>query len=573
MKNLPLSNKTFVFTGNMEMDREEATYKVIELGGRCTKALSGKTTFLVAGDNPGQSKMAKAKKLKIEILNEVEFIKMISVDMDQEIDKNAKFHSSVEKIDISDFGESIGDSAEWGKEPSKTKDKNTIYSNVLGWAEKYRPRNSNEIIGNKGALEQIREFIGNKENKKCLFISGSPGLGKTTAVQVICKELNVELLEFNASDVRSKKTLVEQVKNKISTNSVLKGKRIVLMDEVDGMTSDRGGLAELNQIIKNSNVQFICIANDRQHLKLKTLINNSSEVKFKKLLVATILPRLKSILKSEGCFLPDTVLTEICMRCNQDIRYILNVLQRNKDIKNIKDLKVESKDISKNTFEIVAQLFKPLNCNKKLELFFEDYTILPLFMHEMYIKAHAFEWGKRKINEDVTIEKIHMASEALSFGDVIDGQIHGSAQNYSLLPAFGLFSCLIPGQIRLNSQIVFPQYLGKLSKITSIGKKIANMALSSKVNMEDFSIYFCVILQRLSFLLEQSLVMECVGLMLFYDIDKDMLYDMFKLFNIEIKNISSKTKSSLTKEYNKHKPVTSIKKEAKSINEDDFISD
>ncbi len=73
-----LNNLTFVFTGELTaMTRREAARRVENLGGRETKAVSKNTSYVVAGANPG-SKLRKAQKLGITILNEQEFVDMIA---------------------------------------------------------------------------------------------------------------------------------------------------------------------------------------------------------------------------------------------------------------------------------------------------------------------------------------------------------------------------------------------------------------------------------------------------------------------------------------------------------------
>lgn len=71
------SGKTFVLTGTLaSLGRDEAKEKVRALGGEITESVSSKTTFVVAGENPG-SKLEKAKKLGVTILGEQEFLKML----------------------------------------------------------------------------------------------------------------------------------------------------------------------------------------------------------------------------------------------------------------------------------------------------------------------------------------------------------------------------------------------------------------------------------------------------------------------------------------------------------------
>jgi len=73
-----LEGKQFVLTGTLEnMTRDEAKRKIIEAGGRVTSSVSAKTDYVLAGTDPG-SKLTKAQKLGVAILNENEFQKLIN---------------------------------------------------------------------------------------------------------------------------------------------------------------------------------------------------------------------------------------------------------------------------------------------------------------------------------------------------------------------------------------------------------------------------------------------------------------------------------------------------------------
>jgi DNA ligase (NAD+) len=73
-----LFGKTFVLTGTLSaMTRNEAKDRIQAAGGKVTGSVSGKTDFVVAGDNAG-SKLTKAQNLEITVLNEVELEKMLT---------------------------------------------------------------------------------------------------------------------------------------------------------------------------------------------------------------------------------------------------------------------------------------------------------------------------------------------------------------------------------------------------------------------------------------------------------------------------------------------------------------
>lgn len=72
----PFSGMTFVFTGALEtLTRPDAEELVTKLGGKTSSSVSGKTSYVVVGKDPG-SKKGKAEKIGIKILNEKEFLEL-----------------------------------------------------------------------------------------------------------------------------------------------------------------------------------------------------------------------------------------------------------------------------------------------------------------------------------------------------------------------------------------------------------------------------------------------------------------------------------------------------------------
>jgi len=76
-RNVALSGKTFVFTGTLTgLSRDDAKRLVRERGGDVSESVSVKTSYLVEGENPG-SKADTARSLKVTVLSEAQFLKLI----------------------------------------------------------------------------------------------------------------------------------------------------------------------------------------------------------------------------------------------------------------------------------------------------------------------------------------------------------------------------------------------------------------------------------------------------------------------------------------------------------------
>ena len=73
----PLAGKTVVLTGSLPtLTREQATERVLAAGGRVTSSVSKKTDYVVAGESPG-SKLEKAGRLGVDVLDEAGLVELL----------------------------------------------------------------------------------------------------------------------------------------------------------------------------------------------------------------------------------------------------------------------------------------------------------------------------------------------------------------------------------------------------------------------------------------------------------------------------------------------------------------
>ena len=74
----PLTGKTYVITGTLEaFTRDEAAEQLEAKGAKVVNSVSGKTSGLVVGEEPGNSKLTKARKLEVPLLTEEELVRLL----------------------------------------------------------------------------------------------------------------------------------------------------------------------------------------------------------------------------------------------------------------------------------------------------------------------------------------------------------------------------------------------------------------------------------------------------------------------------------------------------------------
>ena len=148
----------------------------------------------------------------------------------------------------------------------------------------------------------LKDFELNKHNlttKKGIYIYGDPGSGKTTFVTNILKELDYDVVKYDAGDIRNKSIIDTITKHNMSDKNIMslfhkKVKRIaIVMDEIDGMNNgDKGGINSLIKIIRPKKTKkqrleeitmnpIICIGNYHIDKKIKELMKVCNVIELK----------------------------------------------------------------------------------------------------------------------------------------------------------------------------------------------------------------------------------------------------------------------------------------------------
>lgn len=208
-----------------------------------------------------------------------------------------------------------------------------IESRNIPWTVKYRPKTLREVIGNKSSIKEIVNWLKSwregPPKKRALLLHGPPGVGKTVSVEAVARDLNLELVESNASDYR-RNADIKAFAGLASQYSTLTGKmRVILLDEIDGISgsTDRGGLRAILDVIKDSRCPIVLTANNIFDPKFTSLRDRCLLIKFRRPSIREIASYLRRICLSEGINAEDDALRFIAEKSNGDVRSAINDLQ------------------------------------------------------------------------------------------------------------------------------------------------------------------------------------------------------------------------------------------------------
>jgi hypothetical protein len=302
--------------------------------------------------------------------------------------------------------------------------------------------NFNKILNREEKASNIKEILTNfelnKNNllfKKGIYVYGDPGSGKTTFVTNILKEMNYDIIKYDAGDIRNKSIIDNITKHNMSDKNIMslfnnKIKRIaIIMDEIDGMNNgDKGGINTLIKLIRPKKTKkqkleevsinpIICIGNYHIDKKIKELMKVCNVIELK----TPNLIQISGIIKTLIPTIEDNFRNKIINYVQGDIRKLNNIysIYVNKNdifkidiIENIFQLKSYNDDTKKITNKLINNNY---NIDDHLTIMNEtDRTIVGLLWHENIIDVLG------KMDKSISIPFYIKQLDNMCFSDYID---------------------------------------------------------------------------------------------------------------------------------------------------------
>jgi len=381
--------------------------------------------------------------------------------------------------------------------------------------------NFNEILDRNTISNQIKtilnDFENNKNNllfKRGIYIYGAPGCGKTKFTEDLLKELDYDIIKFDAGDIRNKSVIENITKHNMADKNVIsmfskKSKNIaIIMDEIDGMNNgDKGGINSLIKLIRPKKTKkqkleeiscnpIICISNYHIDKKITELMNvcNTFEIKT---------PTNNQINNMICLSLPEiscnNVIDNIVSYIDGDLRKFVSICSIYKNNNKIFETDIiksilKSKTYNEDTKNITKNLIlNKYNLDDHLNIMNEtDRTIIGLLWHENIIDVLA------KKNSKTMIPLYLKLLDNICFSDYID-RITFQKQIWQFNEMSSLIKILYNNKIlhdsidnmpKFNNDVRFTKVLTKYSTEYNNSLFIQNLCQELGLDKKDLFAFF-----------------------------------------------------------------------------------
>ena len=199
------------------------------------------------------------------------------------------------------------------------------------WTEKYRPKNLDEVVGQKHVTERLKAYV-SSNNMPHLLLTGPAGTGKTTCSLALAKEMfgdewKGNFIELNASDERGIDVVRGKIKEFARTAPLGKAEfKIIFMDEADALTSDAQAALRRTMEKFSKICRFILSCNYSSKI-IDPIQSRCAVFRFKPLSKEDVSEFLGMIVKNEGIQIDDDAKEALIHVARGDMRRAVNSLQ------------------------------------------------------------------------------------------------------------------------------------------------------------------------------------------------------------------------------------------------------
>jgi DNA polymerase III delta prime subunit len=270
----------------------------------------------------------------------------------------------------------------------------------------------NKILNRVDTVENIKnilkDFEMNKNNilfKRGIYVYGEPGTGKTTFITNILKEMNYDIIKYDAGDIRNSSVIDEITKHNMSDKNIMSlfnkniRKIAIVMDEIDGMNNgDKGGINTLIKLIRPKKTKkqkmeevtmnpIICIGNYRIDKKIKELMKVCNVVEIKPPTIQEMSQIVKTLLSSSE----NNICEKITQYVQGDLRKLNNLYFLYKNNPEFLDIEIDNsfqvKSYNDDTKKITNKLLNNYYNIKQHNIIMNetDRTSVGLLWHENII--------------------------------------------------------------------------------------------------------------------------------------------------------------------------------------------
>ena len=283
---------------------------------------------------------------------------------------------------------------------------------MIPWTKKYEPKKRTDILGQELALYKIKEAL---KLKRTILIYGPTGTGKTSAVQVIGKELGLELFEISASDARNKENIENTIGNSLAQQSLFAKGKVILIDDIDALsgTKDRGGLPTILALIEKTKHAIAITCIDPWDDKYSKLRKQCLLIEFQALKKENMFNYLKNIADAESIQYQEKDLLDIIKLSKGDMRAAITDIQTYSITKTINTEEKSERDREESMQYCLRKILK----SKKWEETINVFDKVDEDLNECLL------WLDENLPKEYNAEDLKKAYAYLSKADVYNGRI------------------------------------------------------------------------------------------------------------------------------------------------------